>query len=423
MATEHIGEFISALRKAKGMTQRELAEYLNVSDKAVSRWERGETAPDLTLIPVIAELFQVTTDELLRGARKAGATSLEEPAKIPEKRIQILLRRGIHQFCSRSLISFALVFVGMMMLLIGVFGLDQPVIGIGLTGCFLVASFICECVFLVHALSAVEDETLMGMAVERYKHTVIQWFSRVVYANVLLLFCTLPIFARYFFGTMLNGDRYFGSLGRWLDGLPLSLLLAGLVCVVISLVIWTIALKKLHFGEDYVKAQRTNGKKRLLALCTALLVGSLVLVGQGFWEREINRTYYEGGKTFATFEEFKQYAETPNQTRIYDEQAGEWRSDREYEEPRVLYDAQGNAYRYMERNQEIYSIRFDEETMTSFEVTTSEDQLRYNKMIEMSRTVTILLMLAGCFASLAAYFLRRTPYPWEKKRKMTREKK
>ena len=70
MARKSIGEFISALRKANGMTQKQLAEKLNVSDKAVSRWERDESAPDLSLIPVIAEIFGVTSDEILRGERK-----------------------------------------------------------------------------------------------------------------------------------------------------------------------------------------------------------------------------------------------------------------------------------------------------------------------------------------------------------------
>ena len=70
MEKKTIGQFIAILRKANGMTQKDLAEKLNVSDKAVSRWERDECAPDLSLIPVIAEIFQVTTDELLRGERK-----------------------------------------------------------------------------------------------------------------------------------------------------------------------------------------------------------------------------------------------------------------------------------------------------------------------------------------------------------------
>lgn len=71
MEKKTIGSFIATLRKASGLTQKQLAEMLLVTDKTVSRWERDETLPDLTLIPVIAEIFGVTSDELLRGERKA----------------------------------------------------------------------------------------------------------------------------------------------------------------------------------------------------------------------------------------------------------------------------------------------------------------------------------------------------------------
>ena len=69
MEKKTIGKFIAALRRASGMTQRELAEKLFVSDKTVSRWECDECTPELSLIPTIAEIFGITTDELLRGER------------------------------------------------------------------------------------------------------------------------------------------------------------------------------------------------------------------------------------------------------------------------------------------------------------------------------------------------------------------
>ena len=55
MEKKTIGSFITALRKANGMTQKDLAEKLNVSDKTISRWERDDGTPDLSVIPVIAE--------------------------------------------------------------------------------------------------------------------------------------------------------------------------------------------------------------------------------------------------------------------------------------------------------------------------------------------------------------------------------
>lgn len=61
-----IAKNIVELRRQKGMTQLELAEKLNYSDKAVSKWEHGESLPDVTVLVEIAELFEVTLDELVR---------------------------------------------------------------------------------------------------------------------------------------------------------------------------------------------------------------------------------------------------------------------------------------------------------------------------------------------------------------------
>ena len=69
MENKSVGKFISELRKEKGLTQKELGDRLFVSDKTISRWERDDCSPDISLLPTIAELFDVTTDELLRGER------------------------------------------------------------------------------------------------------------------------------------------------------------------------------------------------------------------------------------------------------------------------------------------------------------------------------------------------------------------
>ena len=76
MAKSSIGQFLAALRKANGMTQQEIADRLHVSNKAVSRWERDECAPDLSLIPALAEIFGVTCDELLKGQSNDPADAL-----------------------------------------------------------------------------------------------------------------------------------------------------------------------------------------------------------------------------------------------------------------------------------------------------------------------------------------------------------
>ena len=64
-----MGETIAELRKAKAMTQRELAEQMNVTDKAVSKWERDLSCPDVHSIPKLAEVLGVSVDELMQTSK------------------------------------------------------------------------------------------------------------------------------------------------------------------------------------------------------------------------------------------------------------------------------------------------------------------------------------------------------------------
>lgn len=59
-----LGDKIRSLRKAKNISQEVLAQYLGISFQAVSKWENGDTMPDVTMIPAIASFFEVSTDEL-----------------------------------------------------------------------------------------------------------------------------------------------------------------------------------------------------------------------------------------------------------------------------------------------------------------------------------------------------------------------
>ena len=79
-----IAKQIKANRLRCNMTQEKLAEALNVSSQAVSKWENGQSCPDITLLPKLAELLNVTTDVLLSGEKAAAVQVLP-----PEKRKNI----------------------------------------------------------------------------------------------------------------------------------------------------------------------------------------------------------------------------------------------------------------------------------------------------------------------------------------------
>lgn len=76
-----IGKTIAELRKANGWTQAKLAERLNVSDKAISKWESGGGYPEITQFPVLAKIFNVTIDYIMTGAEPIIMSRLEYCAK------------------------------------------------------------------------------------------------------------------------------------------------------------------------------------------------------------------------------------------------------------------------------------------------------------------------------------------------------
>jgi len=91
MDKETFGSKVARMRKEKGMTQLELAEKMGVTDKAVSKWERDLSYPDIGSFPKLAEIFHVTTDELLQ----VEAVKEEQPAKKSVVPLIELVLKGI----------------------------------------------------------------------------------------------------------------------------------------------------------------------------------------------------------------------------------------------------------------------------------------------------------------------------------------
>ncbi len=142
MERKTIGSFIAALRKANGMTQQALADRLNISNKAVSRWERDECAPDLSLIPALAEIFGVTCDELLKGERIFTEPQHEKSEPKVEKQLKALINRSISSFKTLIWISLTLSVVGLVCMFGVSYGFYRPIIGFAVMILFEVAAFV-----------------------------------------------------------------------------------------------------------------------------------------------------------------------------------------------------------------------------------------------------------------------------------------
>jgi len=99
MDNEKMGRFISELRKSHQMTQKALAEKLGVTDKAVSKWERGQSYPDIALLSPLSDALGITATELLNGERKGQeptnvetsvVSALEYVSKTAKNRVKLV---------------------------------------------------------------------------------------------------------------------------------------------------------------------------------------------------------------------------------------------------------------------------------------------------------------------------------------------
>lgn len=87
MNKERLGDFIGSERKNLGLTQRDLAARLHVTDKAVSKWERGLSYPDVTLLEPLAAALDLTVEELMAlpeaGGERSGGDHAELVGYLP----------------------------------------------------------------------------------------------------------------------------------------------------------------------------------------------------------------------------------------------------------------------------------------------------------------------------------------------------
>lgn len=72
-----MGQIITQYRKERGMTQKELAEHMNVTDKAVSKWERDLSCPDIHSVPKLAEALGVSVDDLMQSTQTKPSSADE----------------------------------------------------------------------------------------------------------------------------------------------------------------------------------------------------------------------------------------------------------------------------------------------------------------------------------------------------------
>ena len=235
MAKSTIGQFLSALRRANGLTQQDVADRLNVSNKAVSRWERDECAPDISLIPALAEMFDITCDELLKGERNAESACSERKEPKVDKQVRALLNRTITGFKTLNCIAVAVACVGIVCMFGISYGFYRPMIGFAVMLLFEICAFALTALAVSKAKDIKEYNELFQMAdhslKQRYNSTLgnLSFWSFFAIFGVLLLsfpFAIVNSASFYLPGVMTLGS-YFVYFFVWI---ALVLALIALLC-------------------------------------------------------------------------------------------------------------------------------------------------------------------------------------------------
>ena len=123
-----IGETIANLRKQKGMTQSELAEKMNVTDKAVSKWERDLSCPDINTISKLADILDVSVEELLKAKKQDYSNNkIKDLINLILKAVAIAMGIGVVvlNILEKIEVKSSIIMLGIGMFGIGLYLLDS----------------------------------------------------------------------------------------------------------------------------------------------------------------------------------------------------------------------------------------------------------------------------------------------------------
>ena len=258
MPKQTIGEFLATQRKAKGYTQQQVADMIGVSNRTLSSWEQDRTYPDIMLLPVIAEIFGVTVDEILAGERRSSAdeTTTNELTQKSQKKI---LKNALNKY-SIKCTALASVGLGGSLLVLLSFLLMSfvpawlTVLLWILAAIDLMVVAVLFAVFEKSVLISEEEESRFTLAVKR------KTYRGVFFAGLPWIVC-LSLFMIFAFNAV-------GTLG-WI----LFICLFALVAIFIIVLLKLSKRGRKFFTESELMLQKKNDK-----LATKIAIIGIVIV-------------------------------------------------------------------------------------------------------------------------------------------------
>lgn len=434
MEKKTMGSFIAALRRANGMTQRELAERLNVSDKSVSRWECDDGYPDLSLIPVIAEIFGVTADELLRGERKVSVEGDPNDSgngheaglgRKGQKELEHMKNMALNNFRSMSFMSIGVSALGLVAAAICNLAFNRASLGF-LVGCiFFVSSIVFEAMVLNSFLSM----NSMDEHDDNLRFGVIKMAEVSFCVTAVLPSFTLPL-------VLMVSDSHLGlSGGSWFKyGCLFMLAVAVLLAIVIHIVngclvgSGRIALDEESKGKYQMKyrLQTIVGGALLVALVVTFIANEALTAMWG-------PTSVMTGTVFNDYESFLEFVETdvPRPSSFgSNQQAGVAVRIAPESEATVYYDENGNAVskdealtrsiedgeentilEYVQRNGNVLSVSYstgsNDGNILPITVYTYDDYREGLLIVQQRNAVFVCIYVLEIIAAVIVYILLR----------------
>lgn len=291
MEKKTIGAFIAALRKSNGMTQQELADRLNVSNKAVSRWERDECAPDLSLIPALAEIFGVTCDELLKGERIFTEPQHKKEPKV-EKQLRALINRSMSSFKTLILISLAISIVGLVCMFGISYGFYRPIIGFFVMLLFEICALVLAILAVNKAKEFISDYELLEEAdsslVAKFHKTLGEYsfFAFYVILAVILLSLPFVLITSPYIESVLAIQSYFTF---FFSGIALILVFLLLVFKE-PYIVWITESKLTE--KFFTPASRVVKRMNCIQIISTIVAGTFFLLAPYFITDHDNDTIY-----------------------------------------------------------------------------------------------------------------------------------